>query len=84
MTDIPVPEDRLRQLLDLSRAIGAMSITRADLAERIRIAGHMDLAAQVEAESIALAEQALSATNFLEDVLGAPRLLPPPASTDGV
>jgi hypothetical protein len=70
MTDIPIPEDRLRQFLEIARFLGASSITRADVAESARAAGHIEFGAQIEASAVKMGREALSATIFLESVLG--------------
>ncbi|WP_142847065.1 hypothetical protein [Telmatospirillum sp. J64-1] len=69
MTDIPIPEVRLRQLLRVARMLAAVAITRADMADRARLAGHYEFAAQVEASAIAMGREALSAVVFLQDLL---------------
>lgn len=69
MTDIPIPEDRLRQFLTIARFLGASSITRADVAESARAAGHIEFAAQIEASAVKMGREALSATIFLQSIL---------------
>ncbi|KJS37603.1 MAG: hypothetical protein VR70_12125 [Rhodospirillaceae bacterium BRH_c57] len=69
MTDIPIPEDRLRQMLRLARTLGAIAVTRADVAEHARMAGHGDFAAEVEASAITMGREALTAVVFLQAAL---------------
>lgn len=69
MTDIPIPEDRLRQFLRVARMLGAVAITRADVADHARMAGHVEFAAELEASAVLMGREALAAVIFITAVL---------------
>lgn len=69
MTDISISEARGRQMLDIATQLGAVSVTRADVAQHARLSGYHDLAAEIDRTAFTMAGQAHDVVTYLTAVL---------------